>query len=899
MVKFSKQLEGSLVPEWKGAYCNYKVLKRDVNRIKQDRLRLQSSAPRSSFEGHLRSLGSISGLHSLGSHLKRTATGLNPLSRGVHDEGDEETAALYDAELIEPLGHAEQDKVFFNHLDAELEKINRFYKTKEAEFVAQGIRLEKQLLALFEVQEALARQNLKMQTFSFAKSPEHYRDDLLDTEPGHESPLLEVVTVRRGDEFNSRRKSSTSEKKSVGSEEASASNSSDEEMEIIANFIENVDLTEAPDQESTDEYSVSDGVTAPPLGSMTSGTKSSSQLRKPVGGTSSDESSVVLSETDAASPLPVVEKKADFHSRLQQTRETGELQSNRKSKRPKRLIQDMIDMSLGKKKVQSSEKMLRTAFVEFYRGLGLLKSYCSLNMVAFAKIMKKYDKVVRHKFGPVYIREVERSYFASSDKVTKLMTKVEEIFTKYFADHDRRKAMRQLRPMQQHGGHNITFLLGIFSGASMALLVGFLLLVSSTAEYRKVGGRNYMDTVFRVFSTLGLVLLHMYMYGWNVYAWQRVRINYPFIFEFSPGTELRYREIFLVCTAFTSLLLGTMIAHIIASTRQAPTGSYTAEFAPLGITLVFLVALFTPVNILYRSSRIFFLRCMQRVIFAPFYKVILADFFLGDQLTSQVASFRNFEFILCYYSGGYFHDREEDSCTKNITFQVLMYVFSLLPYSFRFWQCLRRWRDEGDKRQLYNAGKYASAMLAMVVKLTYMIKQDTIWLVLFILFSCFATLYQIYWDLVIDWGLLQTDSKNRYLRDNLILRKKYIYFVSMGVNVVLRLAWVSSIQHLNSFPGFSQAGWDTIFASLEVIRRGHWNFYRLENEHLNNVGKFRAVKTVPLPFKEFETSWIGHLLTFCLNRLMQWRKLGQYHEPCLMLASHHQCINPLMQATVE
>lgn len=37
MVKFSKQLDGQLVPEWKDAYCNYKELKRDVNRIKQDR----------------------------------------------------------------------------------------------------------------------------------------------------------------------------------------------------------------------------------------------------------------------------------------------------------------------------------------------------------------------------------------------------------------------------------------------------------------------------------------------------------------------------------------------------------------------------------------------------------------------------------------------------------------------------------------------------------------------------------------------------------------------------------------------------------------------------------------------------------------------------------------------
>lgn len=47
--------------------------------------------------------------------------------------------------------------------------------------------------------------------------------------------------------------------------------------------------------------------------------------------------------------------------------------------------------------------------------------FCSsLNMVAFAKIMKKYDKVVKHKLGPVYIREVERSYFATSDTVREL-----------------------------------------------------------------------------------------------------------------------------------------------------------------------------------------------------------------------------------------------------------------------------------------------------------------------------------------------------------------------------------------------------------------------------------------------------------------------------------------------
>uniref|UniRef100_A0A0V0GMQ9 Putative ovule protein n=1 Tax=Solanum chacoense TaxID=4108 RepID=A0A0V0GMQ9_SOLCH len=31
-----------------------------------------------------------------------------------------------------------------------------------------------------------------------------------------------------------------------------------------------------------------------------------------------------------------------------------------------------------------------------------------------------------------------------------------------------------------------------------------------------------------------------------------------------------------------------------------------------------------------------------------------------------------------------------------------------------------------------------------------------------------------------------------------------------------------------------------------------WNFFRLENEHLNNVGKYRAFKSVPLPFAYHE-----------------------------------------------
>ena len=46
--------------------------------------------------------------------------------------------------------------------------------------------------------------------------------------------------------------------------------------------------------------------------------------------------------------------------------------------------------------------------------------------------------------------------------------------------------------------------------------------------------------------------------------------------------------------------------------------------------------------------------------------------------------------------------------------------------------------------------------------------------------------------------------------------------------------------------------------------RFQWN--RVENEHLNNVGKFRAVKTVPLPFRETDSDgWVCLLLLVQTN----------------------------------
>lgn len=55
----------------------------------------------------------------------------------------------------------------------------------------------------------------------------------------------------------------------------------------------------------------------------------------------------------------------------------------------------------------------------------------------------------------------------------------------------------------------------------------------------------------------------------------------------------------------------------------------------------------------------------------------------------------------------------------------------------------------------------------------------------------------------------------------------------------------------------------TILSPLEVFRRFMWNFFRLENEHLNNCGKFRAVRDISVAPIDQSDQVKSILICFC------------------------------------
>jgi xenotropic and polytropic retrovirus receptor 1 len=71
------------------------------------------------------------------------------------------------------------------------------------------------------------------------------------------------------------------------------------------------------------------------------------------------------------------------------------------------------------------------------------------------------------------------------------------------------------------------------------------------------------------------------------------------------------------------------------------------------------------------------------------------------------------------------------------------------------------------------------------------------------------------------------------------------YYFAIIEDTLLRFFWiVAFVLTENKF--VSGDLMTSLTAPLEVFRRFVWNFFRLENEHLNNCGKFRAVRDISI-----------------------------------------------------
>mmetsp|Transcript_21909 Transcript_21909/g.30859 ORF Transcript_21909/g.30859 Transcript_21909/m.30859 type:complete len:764 (-) Transcript_21909:521-2812(-) len=197
--------------------------------------------------------------------------------------------------------------------------------------------------------------------------------------------------------------------------------------------------------------------------------------------------------------------------------------------------------------------------------------------------------------------------------------------------------------------------------------------------------------------------------------------------------------------------------HITSSGSETP-----AKILPLIFLSVLMVRSVIPPG---RRGR--FWSTVKFTAMAPFHSVNFRDAFIGDVMTSLVRPIQDVLFALTYYFtviwGTLFRNYGLAEATKILErswflHNIVLTSFALLPLWWKFLQCLRMSYDSGKRwPYLGDAFKYLSAALVILFGMTHPEDRICFW---WIFAFTIATLYQIWWDTVMDWELLVITPKN-------------------------------------------------------------------------------------------------------------------------------------------
>ncbi|KAK6617882.1 hypothetical protein RUM43_014111 [Polyplax serrata] len=488
---------------------------------------------------------------------------------------------------------------------------------------------------------------------------------------------------------------------------------------------------------------------------------------------------------------------------------------------------------------------LKLAFSEFYLSLILLQNYQNLNFTGFRKILKKHDKLLNVDNGAQYrIDNVEMSHFYTNKDIDKLIREVESTFTHELERGDRQKAMKRLRvpPLGEKQSPWVTFKVGLFSGSFIVLLISVVISSIVRKDYDwKIAIRLYRGPL--------LLVEFLFFMGVNVYGWRSSGVNHVLIFELDPRNHLSEQDIMEVAAIFGVVWNISVLAFFYSRELSIP-----PYVNPLALVVVMIAFMFNPTKTFHREARFWALKVLLRIILAPFFYVHFADFWFADQLTSLAPVFLDFQYFVCFYvsstkwANPNWIATENDNNICSNKYMAVRPILTALPAWFRFAQCCRRFRDTREKLpHMANAAKYSTTFFVILFSTLYSSTQaptlQNTFFWLWILALLISSSYSYAWDVKLDWGLFDKRAgENKLLREEIIY-PNWTYYFAIFEDFILRFTWALSISLTEAGVMHSDVI-VSIFAPLEVFRRFIWNYFRLENEHLNNCGKFRAVRDI-------------------------------------------------------
>jgi hypothetical protein len=403
-----------------------------------------------------------------------------------------------------------------------------------------------------------------------------------------------------------------------------------------------------------------------------------------------------------------------------------------------------------------------------------------------------------------------------------------------------------------------------------------LILVFSTT-YGSGRLKSISSIYFPVFRGIFYVGFFFCLYGTTVFIWKRHVIHYQSLLNVTYAHTHQYvlqGSASLSHMIFTCYCLFMVVIVISDSANSTRPRAYQHIF-PIGAVLLPILVFFCPSD---RLTYMFFgvvkngfiqrWHLVQEGIYclgAPFTETTFLRSLIADVLTSMPRAYQDFQYTICLYStAAYFSFRgvssyelsfemgaQTCSDSQSVCYFILACALQLLPFYIRFWQCVRLMQDNkgtpSAHTHMLNGVKYVLCFaLALVSKLVHAYGNSSYFLIIWLVLGAGTTIYVVYWDVVVDWGLFSNSLSpppqagsnsvsHKYLRP-ILLYHPFYYYAAIISNAVFRLGWAIVVS-----PGqpFLSQQYVLLLGVLELFRRAVWICLRVEYEQVKRLQRER------------------------------------------------------------
>ena len=510
------------------------------------------------------------------------------------------------------------------------------------------------------------------------------------------------------------------------------------------------------------------------------------------------------------------------------------------------------------------KKKYEDAVIELYKEMDYMNKFIDLNLRAKRKILKKFNKYIQSqednskekiKANQDQEEEIKKmlEYIDTTIipdnliKISETEADMEKLFKKFFFDKYLFDAVKVLKESKAEVSikQKYAFYFGFFIG--ILLIIFILCILIGNHFHIDMDDDAKFKTIFPMFRGYLVMVLYYWFLGLNVYVWNTYHINYRLAFNFDSHYS-PFISVFKRAAFFTMIVAIMLLCYMIERTKipilYDLVNFIPLEFTPLISYIIVFIYLFMPYDIFNYPGRLYLGRLFVETMASITTTSELRHTWLGDQMTSLVGPFRDIEYTACYYV--HYNNTFEEKKRLCSNRRPIVILIGIYPYFIRFLQVIKTmWEKKIIFPDVLNAIKYILSMLVAIS--SYYSKTIEIFGKTWLLIAAFSSCWSYCWDMKMDYGLLQPGTTNKFLRNDIFYKRKWIYYTAMMLNLMGRFAWVLTISPDVVYRWIRPEFFLMVIYMIEMCRRGMWNFFRIELKHIDLCKHFQVSDKIVLP----------------------------------------------------